>query len=129
MDIRRHVYSVFNAKSIPHCQGVYVFYDDDWNPLYVGVTNDLRRRIHSHLSNNSNTRAYTHLFAFVECFLDLNIIHEEEIMKSLNPVFNISSLLNGTTNRVRREELLDAVKDMEKLIRDRKILHLQNEWF
>jgi excinuclease UvrABC nuclease subunit len=90
--LEKHVgklYSVSDRSRIPNEKGLYIFYSEDFEVLYVGISRNLRTRIMNHFTSNSNTRTCSFLFRYVKCFNDIRLIaYEEEIIQELKPVFN-----------------------------------------
>jgi excinuclease UvrABC nuclease subunit len=134
MDYKIKFLSVFDLDGLQNARGVYIFYGDDLDVLYIGTTKNMRTRIFSHLRQNTNSRTYCHLFAFVELFYDLNIIHEEEFIRELKPLFNEHQIMpyvsTSISNSIRskRKELLSKNSNREKVILNRKGIHLRNNW-
>lgn len=84
--------------------GVYMFKDVDDNVLYVGISDNLYRRISSHLKGYGSTDIYhyNHDKLTVEFFREDHIlyrdIYESYLIYTLNPRYNI-----GKTDRRKLE--------------------------
>ena len=82
---------------LPYTPGVYYFHNEKGKIIYVGKAKNIRYRINSHFSNNSQSRQkqnflkHTHAISFQECATELmaHILESTEI-KKLWPVFNYS---------------------------------------
>ena len=76
--------------------GVYVFKDRDNQTLYVGITDDLKRRISAHLSGYGSLDIYNYkkerliLEYFIEEDVIYRDIYESYLIHQLNPRYNIS---------------------------------------
>jgi DNA polymerase-3 subunit epsilon len=83
--------------ALPACPGVYYFHDQKGKVIYVGKAKNIRTRVNSHFSNNSDTRqrqnflrhAYSIRFQPTATELMAAILESTEI-KRLWPVFNTS---------------------------------------
>lgn len=130
-------YSVYDLDMVKNDSGVYVFYGDldDLVLLYIGTSKDLRRRIFSHLSGNSNTGSIYHLFAFVEIFYGANVIDEEQALKNCKPLFNTNGVVHylshseNNDRRNKRKELLSKHTDKSLTIHERKLHHLKEQYY
>jgi len=82
---------------LPYTPGVYYFHDEKGKVIYVGKANNIRYRVNSHFSNNSESRQkqnflrYTHAISYQSCGTELMacILESTEIKKRW-PVFNQS---------------------------------------
>jgi DNA polymerase-3 subunit epsilon len=82
---------------LPYTPGVYYFHNEKGKIIYVGKANNIRYRINSHFSNNSESRQkqnflqHTHAISFTDCATELMacILESTEIKKRW-PVFNSS---------------------------------------
>lgn len=82
---------------LPYTPGVYYFHNEKGRIIYVGKAKNIRYRINSHFSNNSQSRQkqnflrHTHAISFQTCATELmaHILESTEI-KKLWPVFNYS---------------------------------------
>ena len=84
--------------------GVYVFKDCDNQILYVGITDDLKRRISAHLSGYGSLDIFNYkkerlvLEYFIEEDVIYRDIYESYLIHQLKPRYNISK----TTKKKRR---------------------------
>lgn len=84
-------------EKLPYTPGVYYFHNEKGKIIYVGKANNIRYRVNSHFSNNSESRQkqnflrHTHAISFQPCATELmaHILESTEI-KKLWPVFNYS---------------------------------------
>jgi len=84
-------------EQLPYTPGVYYFHDEKGKIIYVGKAKNIRYRVNSHFSNNSNSRQkqnflrYTYGISYQACATELmaHILESAEI-KRLWPVFNYS---------------------------------------
>lgn len=82
---------------LPYTPGVYYFHDEKGKIIYVGKAKNIRYRVNSHFSNNSQSRQkqnflkHTYNISFQPCGTELmaHILESTEI-KKLWPVFNYS---------------------------------------
>lgn len=82
---------------LPYTPGVYYFHNEKGKIIYVGKAKNIRYRVNSHFSNNSQSRQkqnfirHTHAISFKPCATELmaSILESTEI-KKLWPVFNYS---------------------------------------
>ncbi len=82
---------------LPYSPGVYYFHNEKGKIIYVGKANNIRYRVNSHFSNNSESRQkqnflrYTHAISFQPCATELMAcILESTEIKKLWPIFNYS---------------------------------------
>ena len=82
---------------LPLCPGVYYFHDQKGKVIYVGKALNIRNRVNSHFSNNSESRQkqnfirHTYTISFHPCATELMAcILESSEIKRLWPVFNYS---------------------------------------
>ncbi len=83
------------VDKLPHSPGVYYFYGDSDYPLYIGKSNDLKKRVLSHFSSsNLSSREYK-IFSqiqkidYEETAGDLGaLLLESEKVKELKPLHN-----------------------------------------
>lgn len=67
--------------------GIYVIYDCNKRPLYVGRADLLRNRLHSHFGGYSNTYRYSYLFKYC------SVIYEEDAeLREVGEMFLIKKL-------------------------------------
>ncbi len=84
-------------EKLPYTAGVYYFHNEKGKIIYVGKAKNIRYRVNSHFSNNSESRQkqnflrYTHGISYQPCATELmaHILESTEI-KKLWPVFNYS---------------------------------------
>ncbi|HEY6504812.1 MAG TPA: exonuclease domain-containing protein [Chitinophagaceae bacterium] len=82
---------------LPYTPGVYYFHDEKGKIIYVGKARNIRYRVNSHFSNNSQSRQkqnflrHTHAISHQPCATELmaHILESTEI-KKLWPIFNYS---------------------------------------
>ena len=82
---------------LPYTPGVYYFHNEKGKIIYVGKANNIRYRVNSHFSNNSDSRQkqnfirHTYAISFQPCATELmaHILESTEI-KKLWPIFNYS---------------------------------------
>lgn len=82
---------------LPYTPGVYYFHNEKGKIIYVGKANNIRYRISSHFSNNSDSRQkqnflqHTYAISFQDCATELMacILESTEIKKRW-PIFNSS---------------------------------------
>ena len=84
-------------EKLPHQPGVYYFHNEKGKVVYVGKARDLRNRVNSHFSNNSDSRQkqnflrYVHSISFQTCATELMAcILESSEIKKMWPAFNYS---------------------------------------
>ncbi|MBL7738459.1 MAG: GIY-YIG nuclease family protein [Chitinophagaceae bacterium] len=82
---------------LPYTPGVYYFHDEKGKIIYVGKARNVRYRVNSHFSNNSQSRQkqnflrYTYSISHQPCATELMAcILESTEIKKLWPVFNYS---------------------------------------
>ena len=84
-------------EQLPYTPGVYFFHNEKGKVVYVGKANNVRYRVNSHFSNNSESRQkqnflrHVHAISFQSCGTELMacILESTEIKKRW-PVFNSS---------------------------------------
>lgn len=84
-------------EQLPYTPGVYYFHNEKGKIVYVGKAKNVRYRVNSHFSNNSQSRQrqnflrHTHAISYQSCATELMacILESTEIRK-LWPVFNYS---------------------------------------
>jgi DNA polymerase III subunit epsilon len=84
-------------EQLPYTPGVYYFHNEKGKIIYVGKANNIRYRVNSHFSNNSESRQkqnfmkHTYAISFQPCATELMAcILESTEIKKLWPVFNYS---------------------------------------
>ena len=83
--------------ALPHSPGIYYFHDNKGKVVYVGKAKDIRSRVNSHFSNNSDSRQKQnflrtiHAISFQQTATELMAaILESTEIKRLWPAFNVS---------------------------------------
>src|SRR4029079_394776 len=84
-------------EQLPYTPGVYYFHNEKGKVVYVGKAKNIRYRVNSHFSNNSDSRQkqnflrHIHAISFQTCATELmaSILESSEI-KRLWPIFNYS---------------------------------------
>lgn len=82
---------------LPYTPGVYFFHDEKGKVVYVGKANNIRYRVNSHFSNNSDSRQKQNFLknvysiSYTDCATELmaHILESTEIKKRW-PIFNSS---------------------------------------
>ncbi|MGE6894575.1 GIY-YIG nuclease family protein [Priestia flexa] len=67
--------------------GIYIMYDVDGNPMYVGQSIDLQLRVYSHFHGLTNTAGYHYYFDTCKIFFE-----EDEINRDIYEIFLINTL-------------------------------------
>lgn len=82
---------------LPYTPGVYYFHDEKGKIIYVGKARNIRYRVNSHFSNNSQSRQkqnflrHTYSISYQPCATELMAcILESTEIKKLWPIFNYS---------------------------------------
>jgi len=83
--------------ALPYTPGVYYFHNEKGKVVYVGKANNIRYRVNSHFSNNSESRQkqnfmrHVHAISYRNCATELMAcILESAEIKKIWPVFNSS---------------------------------------
>lgn len=84
-------------EQLPYTPGVYYFHNEKGKVIYVGKANNIRYRVNSHFSNNSQSRQkqnfirHIHSISYQDCGTELMacILESTEIKKRW-PIFNAS---------------------------------------
>lgn len=84
-------------EKLPYTPGVYFFHNEKGKVVYVGKANNIRYRVNSHFSNNSQSRQkqnfmqHVHAISYQSCGTELMAcIMESAEIKKRWPVFNSS---------------------------------------
>lgn len=81
-------------------QGIYLIFDSNKNPLYVGIANELRNRLHMHFKGQTNTHMYSHLFSYCSVIYEkdpiIRDIFELYLIKKIDPPLNRSRICDRT---------------------------------
>ena len=90
-----HIQSIL--KTLPESPGVYRYYDESNNLLYVGKAKNLKKRVSSYFSNEHDT---FRLRLMVKKIVDIvtvkvdtemdALILENNLIKNLNPKYNVA---------------------------------------
>lgn len=82
-------------KNVPESPGVYIFYDQQNTPLYVGKSVNLKDRILSHFASDVKVSKEMHLSRQVHSIETIPtagelgaLLKESELIKSLQPIYN-----------------------------------------
>jgi DNA polymerase III subunit epsilon len=82
-------------RSLPSSAGVYIFYDGEGHPLYVGRSINVRHRVLSHFAGGGNTTKAQEIFRMitdVEVIPTANdlgaLLIESHMIKKLHPLLN-----------------------------------------
>ena len=83
-------------KNIPKNPGVYIFYNKEKKPLYVGKAINLKNRVSSYFSSikhSIKTKSFVSKINFVDFVITKNendsFLLENNFIKNLNPKYNI----------------------------------------
>ena len=80
-------------ETLPKETGVYFFYDKDDNPIYVGKSNNIYKRVSQHFANvEARAKAMQQKISYVKYLLTgselIALLKENEFIKKLQPEFN-----------------------------------------
>ena len=82
-------------EEIPSAMGIYYFYNQKKKVIYIGKANDLKKRVHSHFSGNTNTKSKSnfaeHIYdvSFQVCSNELiTLLTEAHEIKKHWPIHN-----------------------------------------
>lgn len=95
VDLTIHIDEI-RLSELDNRGGVYLFYDDKDNLLYVGIAKKLRIRILDHITGNTHTKRYYHNFK--KCSL---IYESDELKRRILEYYLINTLnppLNDSLN-------------------------------
>lgn len=83
------------AEALPHRPGIYIFFDRQNHPLYVGTATDLRTRVGSYFNGAETRSRMTEMVLlaeridYVECLTSFEAsIRELRLIKTLRPPYN-----------------------------------------
>lgn len=83
------------ADALPHRPGIYIFYDRQNDPLYIGTATDLRTRVGSYFNGSETRSRMTEMvllaerIEYVECLTSFEAsIRELRLIKALRPPYN-----------------------------------------
>jgi hypothetical protein len=98
--------------------GVYLFYNNMDQIMYIGKASNMRNRIMSHILGNSNTADVCHNFSKVECiYVDDPTdrdIYETYLINTLQPPLNIEKVFSFKSQRFSDEYQLQQTVTMLK---------------
>lgn len=114
---------------IPRKPGVYYFFNNITNDIYVGATLDLKRRYQEHVSKkkrNYNRLIYSAFkefglrnfsFRIIEIVEDVSLLQlkETEWIFILNPKYNVHKKSGGSTGLKRDEDLRNYIREKSKI--------------
>lgn len=107
--------SVESLESLPEESGVYIFYDENDTPLYIGKSINIKERVLSHFSNDHVTSREMHI-----CSQTHRIEHhitsgelgalllESELIKKIQPLYNRQLRLVKQMAVLRKEKNSDG---------------------
>jgi len=102
----------FDKDNIPESPGIYYFYGEDNYPLYIGMSKNLRRRVHEHFYQdltNSKDLKINQKLKRIEVTPTAGIlgayIRESIMIKKYQPLFNRQ--LRRSQNLIKLEQYLD----------------------
>ncbi len=95
-DLNNQVYRKRHlADKLPHRPGVYIFYDRQDHPLYIGTATDLRSRVGSYFNGSETRSRMTEMVLlaqridYVECLTSFEAsIQELRLIRALRPPYN-----------------------------------------
>jgi putative endonuclease len=80
---------------------VYVLYNPESKRIYIGYTNNLKRRISEHMKSNLSHRNKNFMLIFYESFIDKqDAIKRESYLKSSKGKISLRNILKNTLYRV-----------------------------
>ncbi len=84
-----------DIEALPHCPGVYIFYDEHGAPLYVGKSINIKQRVLSHFyadlhsSRELRLKQETHQIEAITTAGEFDaLLTESQMIKKLLPIFN-----------------------------------------
>lgn len=87
-------FPISEIKKIPKIPGIYCFYNDYRELLYVGKSKDLRARVRAHLSGKTNTKEFYNEFTQIRIYVVEDPaereIYETYMINDLKPIYNVS---------------------------------------
>lgn len=121
--------SVDQVQNLPDCAGVYYFLNAKGKIIYVGKAKNLKKRVHSHFSNNKTGRQKQdflreiHQITFEPCGSELMAFILESVeIKRLWPIYNRS--LKGF-EQVYGLYIFEDGRGYKRLVIEKKKKHLQ----
>ena len=97
-------------SDLPECPGVYIFYDKNSNPLYVGKSKNIKKRVKSHLYDKDSSkelrikRQINDIKAIPTAGEISALILESDLVKELMPIYN---------HKLRRKTEMVLLKQVE----------------
>lgn len=94
----RSLRSLQNGDTFKHVGGVYIFFNQYKEPLYVGISNDVGKRVREHLGTPKGNKDlcqyieagnYISVQAIYEPDKKYQEVYESYLIHQLNPRFNI----------------------------------------
>jgi len=88
---------------LPEAPGVYFFHDDSGKVIYVGKSNDIRKRVVSHFANDKTVKGAAMKDRIADVSWELTgsetlaLLRESAEIKRMMPVFNKQGRRKGTT--------------------------------
>lgn len=82
------------VSELPECPGVYIFYDRNSNPLYVGKSKNIKKRVKSHLYDKDSSKELkiknqiNDIKAIPTAGEISALILESDLVKELMPIYN-----------------------------------------
>lgn len=84
-----------SVQELPESSGVYIFYDENNTPLYVGKSVNIKSRVMSHFSNDYKESREMHVSQQIKRIETIPtaeelgaLLKESELIKSLQPIYN-----------------------------------------
>lgn len=84
-----------NIETVPECPGVYIFYDQEGAPLYIGKSINLKERILSHFANATTVTKEAKIFRSIFSLETIPtdgelgaLLLESELIKKNKPLLN-----------------------------------------
>jgi len=89
-------FNTSELHNIPHCAGVYQYYDKDKNLLYIGKAKNLFKRVNSYFLNKNLPAKTLRMVEQIEC-INVTFTHSEtealvlenHLIRAQNPKYNI----------------------------------------
>ena len=79
---------------------VYILYNPESKRIYIGYTNNLKRRISEHMKSNLSHRNKNFMLIFYESFIDKqDAIKREHYLKSSKGKISLRNILKNTLYR------------------------------
>lgn len=85
------------SHSLPHLPGIYKYFDESKNIIYVGKAKDIKKRVSSYFNKNQNSFKTVELVERID-FIEFTIVNTEQdalllenaLIKQYKPKYNIS---------------------------------------